>query len=95
MRRVVVLAEAAEDIGRPRDFYGAQESGIGGHCADSLVADIASLALYHGIHSRHLGFYRMLAHRSRSEFIIVKPKLKPRCSPCWICAAIPIGFAKS
>ena len=63
MRRVVVLAEAAEDIGQARDFYDAQESGIGDYCADSLVADIASLALYHGIHSRHFGFYRMLAHR--------------------------------
>jgi hypothetical protein len=27
------------------------------------VADIASLALYHGLHSRHCGLYRMLAHR--------------------------------
>ncbi len=33
------------------------------NCADSLVADIESLARYHGIHSRHFGFYRMLAHR--------------------------------
>jgi hypothetical protein len=63
MRKVVILAEAAEDIGQARDFYDAQESGIGDYCADSLVADIESLALYHGIHSRHFGFYRMLADR--------------------------------
>ena len=53
MRIVVVLAEAAEDIEQARDFYDAQEPGIGDFCADSLVADIESLALYHGIHSRH------------------------------------------
>ncbi len=63
MRTVVVLAEAAEDIEQARDFYDAQEFGVGEYCADSLVADIESLALYHGIHSRHFGFYRMLAHR--------------------------------
>ena len=63
MKRVVVLAEAAEDIVQARDFYEAQEHGIGDYCADSLVADIESLALYHGIHSRHFGFHRMLAGR--------------------------------
>ena len=63
MRTVVVLAEAAEDIEQARTFYDAQEPGIGDYCADSLVADIESLALYHGIHSRHFSFYRMLAHR--------------------------------
>ena len=53
MRSVVVLSEAAEDIERARDFYDAQELGIGNYCATALVADIESLALYHGIHSRH------------------------------------------
>ena len=61
MRCVVVLAEAAEDIEQARDFYDDQAPGIGDYCADSLVADIESLMLYHGIHSRHFGFYRMLA----------------------------------
>ena len=63
MRKVVVLAEAAEDIEQARGFYDAQELGIGDYCADLLVADIESLALYHGIHSRFSGFYRMLAGR--------------------------------
>ena len=39
MSRVVVLAEAAEDIEQARDFYDAQQPGIGDYCADSLVAD--------------------------------------------------------
>jgi len=49
MRKVAVLAEAAEDIEQARNFYDTQEPGIGDYCADSLVADIESLALYHGM----------------------------------------------
>ena len=92
MRTVVVLAEAAEDIKQARDFYDAQEFGIGDYCADSIVADIESLALYHGIHSRHFGFDRMLAHRfpfgiyyreSESETQVVAV-LDLRRDPNWI-----------
>ena len=63
MRAVVILAEAVEDIEQARDFYDEQEPGIGDYFADAIVADIASLALYHGIHARHFGARRMLAHR--------------------------------
>ncbi|HEX4265267.1 MAG TPA: type II toxin-antitoxin system RelE/ParE family toxin [Verrucomicrobiae bacterium] len=63
MRNVFVLVEAAEDIENASDFYDAQEPGIGSYFADSLLADIESLALYHGIHFRQFGFFRMLAHR--------------------------------
>jgi hypothetical protein len=63
MRRVVILDEAADDIEAARDFYDAQQPGIGDYCADSLVADIESLALYHGIHLQQFGFHRMLANR--------------------------------
>jgi hypothetical protein len=63
MRKVIVLVEAAEDIEQARDFYDAQELGIGDYCANSLSADIESLELYHGIHAKHFGLYRMLADR--------------------------------
>jgi hypothetical protein len=63
MRNVFVLTEAAEDIENASDFYDAQEPGIGSYFTDSLLADIESLALYHGIHFRQFGFFRMLAHR--------------------------------
>lgn len=58
-----VLAEAGGDIEQAGDFYDELEPGIGDYCADSLVADIESLTLHHGIHSRHFGFYLMLADR--------------------------------
>jgi hypothetical protein len=59
MRTVVVLAEAAEDIETARDFYDAQDPGVGDYFADSLLTDIESLALFHGIHIRQHGFFRI------------------------------------
>ena len=50
MRRVVVLAEAAEVLEEAREFYDAREAGVGNYFVTSLLADIESLALHHEIH---------------------------------------------
>jgi plasmid stabilization system protein ParE len=63
LKQVVVLADAAEDLEAARDFYEAQEAGIGGYFVDSLLADIESLRLFSGIHPLHFEFHRMLASR--------------------------------
>ena len=63
MRRIVVLAEAAEDFEEARRFYDAREAGVGDYFVTSLLADIESLALYHGIHRQQYGCFRMLASR--------------------------------
>jgi hypothetical protein len=63
MRRVVVLAEALADLEEARSFYEARETGVGGYCVSSLLADIEGLALFHGIHRRQFGCFRMLASR--------------------------------
>lgn len=63
MKQVIVLADAAEDIEAAKDFYEAQEPGVGEYCVDSLLADIESLGLFSGIHPLHFGFHRMLAIR--------------------------------
>jgi hypothetical protein len=34
LKRVTVLADAAEDIEAARDFYEAQEAGVGEYCVD-------------------------------------------------------------
>ena len=36
---------------------------MGDYCVSSLVADIESLALFHGIHRQQHGCFRMLASR--------------------------------
>lgn len=63
MRPVVVLAEAGADLAEARRFYDSKEPGVGDYCVTSLLADIESLALYHGIHQRQSNCYRMLASR--------------------------------
>ena len=63
MRRVVVLAEAAEDLEEARRFYDAREPGVGDYCVTSLLADIESLLSHHGVHHRQHGCFRMLANR--------------------------------
>lgn len=63
MRPVVVLAEAAEDIEAVRKFYDSVEVGLGNYFADSIITDLESLSLFHGVHAKHFRFHRMLASR--------------------------------
>ena len=63
MRRVVILAETADDLEEAREFYDAREAGVGDYCVTSLLADVESLALYHGVHRQQYGCYRILASR--------------------------------
>jgi hypothetical protein len=63
MRSVLVLEEAAEDIERGAGFYDLQEEGVGDYFAQCILSDIESLALFHGTHSMHYGFFRMLSAR--------------------------------
>ena len=63
VKAVVVLEEAIEDLEEGRMFYESREVGIGDYFIDSLLSDINSLKIYAGIHSVHLGFYRMLSKR--------------------------------
>ncbi|MFM8365552.1 MAG: type II toxin-antitoxin system RelE/ParE family toxin [Verrucomicrobiota bacterium] len=63
MRKIVVLEEAAEDIERGREFYNQQEIGVGAYFEDTILSDIESLGLFHGIHSKHFGFHRLLSER--------------------------------
>jgi plasmid stabilization system protein ParE len=63
LKKVIVLADAAEDIEAARDFYEMQDVGVGEYCVDSLLTDIESLGLFSGIHRLHFEFHRMLASR--------------------------------
>ncbi len=63
MKPVVVPSDAAEDLELGRGFYDSQELGIGDCFVDSLLSDIESLRLFHGIHKMDFGFYRMLSSR--------------------------------
>ena len=60
---IVVLKEATNDLKDGKAFYNNKEVGVGDYFWDSLIADIESLIIYAGIHSKKYGFYRMLSRR--------------------------------
>lgn len=63
MKKVVVLDDAVEDIEKARDFYDELEEGIGDYFSDSILSEFERLGLFHGAHSKHFSFYRMLSGR--------------------------------
>lgn len=63
MRQIRILSIAVQDLEQGRDFYEAQQAGIGDYFLDSLFADIDALLLYAGVHERHFGYHRRLATR--------------------------------
>jgi len=54
IREIIVLQEAAKDLEVGKLFYERQTEGIGQYFVDSIISDIESLRLFHGIHSLHL-----------------------------------------
>jgi hypothetical protein len=63
VKDVIAIEEVKTDLDNGEDFYEAQAFGIGSYFRDCIIADIESLILYAGIHSKHLGYYRMLAKK--------------------------------
>jgi hypothetical protein len=91
-RELVVLEQVAFDLRQGKLFYDDNQQGIGDYFFDSIIADIESLSLYAGIHSKQFGLYRMLAKRfpfavyyDVSEIaIIVIAVLDLRRNPTWL-----------
>jgi hypothetical protein len=91
-REVVILREVADDLNDGKAFYDQSEPGVGDYFWDSLLADIESLIIYAGIHSRAHGLYRMLARRFpyavyyeiAAEVVYVVAVLPMRRSPEWV-----------
>jgi hypothetical protein len=63
VRRIIVLEATAGDIERGREFYDLQEFGVGDYFEDTILSEIESLVLFHGIHRKQFGFHRMLSGR--------------------------------
>ncbi len=92
VREVVILREVADDLNDGKAFYDQKETGVGDYFWDSLLADIESLILYAGIHSRAHGLYRMLAKRFpyaiyyeiADDIAYIVAVLPMRRNPAWI-----------
>ena len=89
---VYILKEAAADLNEGRSFYDLQESGVGDYFWDSIIADIESLTIYAGIHSKKLGMFQMFAKRFpyaiyyevADNIAYVTAILPMRRDPAWI-----------
>jgi len=61
--KITILDEAERDLCDGFTFYESQESGLGDYFLNTLFADIDSLRLYAGIHSKVFGLHRLLSSR--------------------------------
>jgi plasmid stabilization system protein ParE len=94
--RLLLLRSAIEDLARGRQFYEFQGKGLGDYFHESLAADIESLRLYAGIHSKSHGYYRMLADRFpyavyydiEQDSVRIRAVLACRRDPEWIRARL-------
>jgi hypothetical protein len=92
LQDVFVYEDAIDDLNEGKAFYDKSEEGVGNYFFDSLIADIESLILYGGIHSKEFGMYRMFAKRfpyaiyyeiqGKNAFIVAV--LPVRRNPAWI-----------
>jgi hypothetical protein len=90
-REVTVQDTAISDLREAVSFYERQEETLGKYFFDSLLADLESLTFFAGIHSKHSGFYRMLAKRFpfaiyysiKDEIVCVAAILDMRRNPAW------------
>lgn len=61
--KIEILPPARFDLIDGYWFYEEQETGLGDYFIESIFADIESLRVYAGIHSKLYGKYRMVASR--------------------------------
>ncbi|MFI3135961.1 MAG: type II toxin-antitoxin system RelE/ParE family toxin [Methylococcaceae bacterium] len=92
IKYIQILVDAENDLDEGRAFYDKQGENIGDYFWDSLLSDIESLVIFGGIHSKKLGFYRMLSKRFpyaiyydiNDDTVSVVAILPMRRNPVWI-----------
>jgi hypothetical protein len=92
LKNVIILEQAVEDIEQARDFYEAQQPGMGEYFVESITADLISLRELSGVHAQHFGFHRMLGsrfrigiyYRQRGNDTLVAGVLDLRRDPSWL-----------
>lgn len=91
--KITILSSAINDIKDGLVFYENQKKCIGAYFSDSIISDIDSLLIYHGIHEKVHGKYlRNLSKRFsfaiyyslQENNIIVKAILDCRKNPEWL-----------
>lgn len=96
IKDILILEEAFEDLLAGKAFYDLQEQGVGEYFWDCLIADIESLVIFGGVHSKNLGLYQLFAKRFPytvyydviENFAYVVAVLPMRRNPTWIAEKI-------
>lgn len=94
--RIKVLKQAKEDIALARNFYDAQELGVGDYFLTQITAEIDSLVYLAGVHRVVDGFHKMVArrfpyaiyYRVAGDCVKVYAVLDTRRNPDWIAARL-------
>jgi plasmid stabilization system protein ParE len=95
--RIEILDQASRDLIEGFHFYEAQAVGLGSYFLTNLYADIESLHIYAGIHSKpYKHYHRLLARRFpfavfyavREETVFIHAVLDCRRKPAWIRARL-------
>ncbi len=92
IKDVILLTDAVDDLNYGRGFYDRKALGVGDYFWDSLIADIESLFIYGGMHSKKFSLYRMAAKRFPyaiyyeiyDDIACVVAVLPMRRDPAWI-----------
>ena len=90
--RIKILRQAKEDIALARDFYDAQELGVGDYFLSQITAEIDSLSYLAGVHRVVDGFHKMVTrrfpyaiyYRIEGDCVKVYAVLDGRRNPNWI-----------
>lgn len=91
-RSIRLIDDAREDLYAGRRFYDNMQEGVGAWFWDSLIADMESLHVYAGVHTKQHGYYRLLAKRFPyavyyqldPDYITIIATLPLRRDPEWI-----------
>ena len=89
---IKILRQVTDDLIEGKKFYDSNQPGVGIYFFDTIVAEIESISIYAGIHSKHYGLYRMLSKRFpfaiyyeiKETTAIVVSVLDLRRNPAWI-----------
>jgi len=63
MISIELSKDAEKDISNAIDFYDNISSGLGEYFLTSIMSDIESLRIYHGIHIKINNYFRMLSKK--------------------------------
>src|SRR5712692_8079884 len=95
--KIEVLDQAERDLIEGFHFYDEQRVGLGSYFLENLYADIESLRIYAGIHSKpYKDYFRLLSQRfpfavfykMREETVFIHAILDCRRDPAWIRARL-------